>query len=329
MNQKVIKINYTGFWDGFDPDTFSITEILKKYYQVEICDDPDYVVCSCIGKFYDFLRFPQVRIMYVGENYIPDLNMIDYAITPYPIHFLDRCFHLPQGLRSPDNIDYCIQKSNGEITFDHTILKKKTRFATFCASHESEYDLRGNFFNKLCEYKIVDSIGSYLNNTGSIVKRLDGSKAAYLKTSKFTLCFESTSHGGFNTEKIVDAFCADTIPVYFGDPYIGDIFNKNAFINVADYQDFDDAIEAIKQLDQDDEKYLAMLNEPVFSDVSFAENLMAEYERFVLHIFEQSPQEAYRRSRVYYAKYYESFITGMTKLYYSPIIQRFLKITRR
>ena len=329
MEKKTIKLKYVGFWDDFDPEAFSITQILKKRFDVQIRDDADFIVCSCIGKFYDYLQYPQVRIMYIGENYIPDLNLVDYAITPYPISFLDRCFHYPQGLRSKENLDYCLKRSDGTIRFDASILEQKTRFANFCASHESEYGYRGEFFKKLCEYKKVDSIGGYLNNTGVSVKRTDGSKVAYQKTCKFTLCFESTAHGGFNTEKIVDAFCSDTIPVYYGDPYIGDIFNKNAFINAADYSSFEDAIEKIKELDQDDEAYLRMLNEPIFTDPSYPEQLEKNYEEFVLHIFEQSPEAAYRRSRVYYAHYFESFLRASSKLYYSPVVQKIISIRKK
>lgn len=327
-SDRIIKIKYIGFWEDFDPESFSITCILRKHFQVQICDDADYVICSCIGKFYEFLEYPQVRIEYIGENYIPDLNMIDYAITPYPISFLDRCFHLPQGLRNQENVDYCLTKSNGTIVYDREDVLRKKRFASFCASHESENGIRGNFFQELCKYKLVDSIGSYLNNTGITVRRQDGSKIAYQKTCKFTLCFESTAHGGFNTEKIVDAFCSDTIPVYFGDPYIGDIFNKKAFIDVGDYATFSDAIEAIIELDNNDEKYLSMLNEPVFSDIKFVEELREKYEHFIVHIFEQSPEMAARRSKVYFANYYESFVKRLTEFYYKPVIQKALKLLK-
>lgn len=328
MEKKIVKIQYVGFWDGFDPETFNITNILRKYFDVRICDDADFIICSCIGKFYDYLKYPQVRIMYIGENYLPDLNMVDYAITPYPLSLLDRCFHLPQGLRSKYSIDYCLRRSDGSIRFDEDFLAKKTRFANFCASHESEYGNRGKFFTQLCEYKKVDSIGSYLNNTEIFVNRQDGSKLSYLKSCKFSLCFESTAHGGFNTEKIVEAFCADTIPVYYGDPYIGDIFNKKAFINVGDYACFDDAIEAVKELDQNDKKYLDMMNEPVFADISFPEQLVKTYEEFLVHIFQQTPEEAYRRSRIYYSHYFESFVRTASKLYYSPLVQNVIKIKR-
>ena len=81
---------------------------------------------------------------------------------------------------------------------------------------------------------------------GQLVDWLDGSKTELQRKCKFTLCFESTCHYGFVTEKIMDAFYADTIPVYYGSPTVTDIFNRDAFINCGDYPSFDAAIERIR-----------------------------------------------------------------------------------
>ena len=255
---------------------------------------------------------------------MPDLNLVDYAISPYPISLYDRCFHQPVGLYDAEKTAYCISRS--ERKFDAAFLKEKTVFANFCAGYESEGGARGSFFKALCAYKKVDSIGTYLNNTGVTVKLRDGTKTAYQKKCKFTLCFESTSDRGFNTEKLVDAFAADTIPVYYGDPKIGDIFNKAAFINVADYASFDEAIEKIKELDQDDEKYLAMMNQPVFVHPEEAATLDERFEQFVRHIFDQPPEKAYRRSRVYYPIYHEQFLRYAYAFYNSGIVKLMRKL---
>lgn len=318
---KKIKIKYIGFWSDFVPEEFKMTQILRKHFDVEICDDPDYVICSCIGEFYEFLKYPQVRIEFIAENYIPDFNVIDYSISPYPIKLLDRSFHLPQGMGSAKINKYLEQRTRGTVSFDRSILDEKTVFANFCASHESEYNMRGEFFRKLCEYKKVDSIGTYLNNTDVYVKNTDNSKYEYQKKCKFTLCFESTAHGGFNTEKIVDAFRADTLPVYYGDPNIGDIFNKSSFIDISDYDSFDEAIEKIMELDNDDEKYLEMLNQPILVDPDYPDRLEKEFEEFIVNIFEQPIEKAYRRCRIYYPHYFESFLKNCSRIYYSKPVK--------
>ena len=97
----------------------------------------------------------------------------------------------------------------------------------------------------------------------------------------------------------MDAFYADTIPVYFGSSTAADIFNKRAFINVADYDSFEEAIERIKELDQDDAKYLEMLRQPVFVDPGYPQRLEEDLKAYICHIFDQPVEKAYRRSRVY------------------------------
>ena len=134
---------------------------------------------------------------------------------------------------------------------------------------------------------------------GEVVNWLDGSKTALQRKCKFTLCFESTNHYGFVTEKIMDAFYSDTIPVYYGSPTVAEIFNKNAFINVADYPSLDAAIENINELDRDYEKYMEIMIQPLLVDPTYPERLEQELGQFMCHIFDQPIEQAYRRSRVY------------------------------
>lgn len=306
--EKTLKINFINFWPGFNPETSTITAILRNHFsEVIICEDADYVITSVYGG-YSYLEYPQVRIMYSGENYIPDLNFVDYAYSSYPLQMLDRHFHFPQGLHRKNKNEYMAKRSRGDVTFDRDFLASKSVFANFCASHESEHGIRGSFFQELCKYKKVDSIGYFLNNTGITVDWKNDSKYNYQKKCKFTLCFESTSHGGFNTEKIVDAFCADTIPIYFGDPKITDIYNPKAFINVADYASTAEAIQAIIDIDEDDDLYLSMMNEPILLDPDMPQRIHKEFEEWIIHIFSQPYETSFRRSRVYYSADYENKI---------------------
>lgn len=313
--KKTIRIKYVGFWPNFDQKSFFMTKILQKMYNIEFCDNPDFVICSCLSEYPEYLEYPQPRLLFSGENYLPDLNLVDYAISGYPISLYDRCFRVPYGTFHLDKSHYCAKRTKGEVKFCQEDLKRKTRFASFCVSHDSEHNIRGDFFKRLNEYKFVDSIGTYLNNTGAKVSFSDGTKLAYQRTCKFSLCFESTSHAGFNTEKILDAFASDTIPVYYGDPYIGEIYNKKAFINVADYDSVDDAIARIIELDNDDNAYLEMLNQPVYNDPAYLDTLLKGCEAFLKHIFDQSPEVAYRRSRVYAAKNAEMYMRNAGYVY--------------
>lgn len=163
---------------------------------------------------------------------------------------------------------------------------------------------------------------------GAVVNWKDDSKIEFQRKCKFTLCFESTAHYGFVTEKIMDAFYADTIPVYYGSQTVTDIFNKDAFINCADYESFDAVIEKIKELDQDDEKYMQMLRQPPLVDPSYPQRLEEELSDYICHIFDQPVQKAYRRSRVYTPRRHNDYLARSVDedtLTMGNLIKRILK----
>ena len=304
---KKIKVKYTGFWDDFKPENDFIYRVLEKKYDIEITDDAEYIITSVFGEPYHYCKYPQIRIMYAGENYIPDFNLIDYAISRYPLVLNDRHCCLPGCI---DEYGHCEELQHKNRNYKKNILLGKKYFANFIASHESENGIRGDFFKKLSEYRRVESIGTYLNNmpNGETVCWTDDSKRNFQKKCKFTLCFESTAHEGFITEKITDAFLADTIPVYYGSKTVTNIFNHKAFINCSDYKSFEDVIDRIKEIDKDDEQYLEMLREPIFVEDMYVDKKMKELENFVLNIFEQDYESAYRRSKVYSPLHHEKYL---------------------
>lgn len=299
MDKPIKKVKFIGM--GCDLNHFFLTDILREKYELVECDDPDYIICSSFSKIpYEFCNTPQVRFFYSGENYCPDFNLVDYAIGSDDITFGDRYF------RHSDSQSLLLEQK--DRNYGPELLAGKDRFANFISGHESEYSIRGDFFKKLCEYKRVDSMGTYLNNMpdGHAIRRAD--KFAEQSRCKFTLCFESTAYRDFCTEKLVDAFLADTIPIYYGDPNVGKTFNTKAFINCADYASYEDILARIKELDEDDEAYLAMMREPIYNDPGCITRHYDELRTFIYHIFDQPLEDAYRRSRVYLPKHYDDML---------------------
>lgn len=306
---KTIKIKFVGFWPGFEYRHFFIYNILSKRYSINIVEDPDYIICSSFEPFYSYCEYPQVRIFYSGENYIPDFNLVDYSICEYPIEFLDRNYFFP-GFASymPGVFEELLSKNR---QYDKSILEQKQYFANLICSHDSEHGFRGVFFNALNQYKRVESAGTIFNNMagGKIVSKTDNTKFELQKKCKFSLCIESTKHEGFITEKIADAFYADSIPIYYGSSTIKQYFNPKAFIDVSSYDSIDSAIEHIIELDKNDTKYLEMLREPIFSS-ECVKDFIPGLEKYLYHIFDQPLDKAYRRSRVYMPQQYNNFIVS-------------------
>ena len=316
---KTVKIKFAGKWNGFTPEDSTICFWLKKNgYEIQETENADYIICDVFGQPpYEYCKHPQIRIFECGENVTPDFNLVDYAISRYPISFGDRNFYLP-GCTPPGHYWHALARK--DRNYPEEFLKEKIYFANLIAGHDSEHNMRSTFFEKLNAYKRVESPGTFMNNMpdGKTVNWLDDSKANFQRQSKFTICFESTAHEGFITEKITDAFFSDTIPIFFGSSNITEFFNKDAFINVSDYESLDAVVEKIKELDQDDEKYLAMLRQPVLVDPDMPRRLDEELEAYILHIFEQPLEKAYRRCRVYYPKWQDEFLARAiepTKLY--------------
>jgi len=309
---KTIKIKYVGFWEGFQPKDHYLHRTLEKLYDVQITDNPDYIICSCFDE-YCYLEYPQIRIMCSGENFIPDFNLIDYGVSVYPLDFMDRHFSFPGMVGWPDPF-YELMKKKRNYTND--ILYDKDLFANLIYSHDSENCMRSELYHLLSQYKRVESPGPLLYNMlgGERVSRSDGSKEALQRRTKFTLCCESTCHEGFVTEKIFEAFLADTIPVYCGSSTITDIFNRDAFINISDYDNLQDVVERIKELDQNDEAYLQMLRQPIFHDPDYIQRTQRNFESFLRNIFDQPIETAYRRSRVYAAAKHEKTLKQWRQL---------------
>ena len=93
---------------------------------------------------------------------------------------------------------------------------------------------------------------------------MDGevAKIDFLSTRKFNICFESGSNPGYVTEKILHAFYAQTIPIYWGSPTVASDFNTNSFINVHDFGSMSEVMYFIQKLDEDEDLYNRFLNSP-------------------------------------------------------------------
>lgn len=315
--KKVLKIKFVGFWDGFNQNQNILCQTIRKFYDIEETDNPDYIICSVFkdnNNYYEYLNYPQVRILFSGENVVPDFNTVDYAMSSYPIQFQDRHLHYPYCF--DDFNTHCSELLKKDRLYTKEILTQKVYFANFIASHDSENNIRGDFFRCLSNYKRIESPGTFLNNTSNDYKVdfHDNSKIDFQRKCKFTICFESTCHEGFITEKITDAFYADTIPIYYGSSDVKNIFNPEAFINCRDYSSFDEVIKKIIEIDHDDNKYLEMLRKPIFINNSIVESKKKEIENFVKNIFNQPLSQSYRRSKIYSPKLQEEYIQNLKKL---------------
>lgn len=270
-------------------------DILSKKYNVEISEDPEYLFYSVFGT--DHLKYDCIRIFWTCECYTPDFNECDYAIAFDRMSFGDRYLRLP--LYRFNKYKKYYQELFKPRTFTISDIKKKSKFCNFVYSNCFAQGERVQFYEKLSQYKRIESGGCYMNNVGGPV--LD--KLAFQKETKFTIAFENASYDGYLTEKLLEGFAAGTVPIYFGDPRVTLDFNKDAFINVNDYNSFDEVVDKVREIDNNDELYLKMLNTPPLLE----HHDDTDFMNFIYHIIDQDYKAARRRSNSLTVKGYNSF----------------------
>ncbi len=292
---KTIKVAFTDFWPDFNPQDNFLINSLKQNFIVELSNNPDFVFCSVFGTSH--LKYRCAKIFYTGENLMPDFNLVDYGIGFPDIKFYDRYLRYPLYIVYEDAMKKALTKESKEQYL------ARTKFCNYVISNSLADDARDRIIELLNNYKKVDSGGKYRNNVGGPVK----DKIEFEKQYKFTLAIENTSSPGYTTEKIIEAFAGGTIPIYWGNPFVSEDFNPESFINVNDFDSFEDMVTYVKRVDSDDELYLKIVQSPIFKDDSrvkeyISDNYLSDY---LFHICNQEPSKAIRRNTIYMGKYYE------------------------
>jgi len=233
LPKPILKIRFQNglTLEGFKKEVFDIYD-LTAIYQFEESSDPDFIVFGPYGNDVP-PKGDYIRIGYFCENIKPDLSICEWAFgiplekdinRPNYGHIQWHGLN-PQLLVKPP--DYNADK----------ILASKTKFCNFLYSNKIPY--REAFFKRLSEYKRVDAPGASMNNMPGIDSIYKGdrweAKRSFLSTYKFTIAFESDIFPGYQTEKLYDAMRADSLPIYCGDPSIGNTFNTKSFVNSLKY----------------------------------------------------------------------------------------------
>lgn len=252
-----IKIKFVDFWFGFAPDHNYFFKLLSSFYSIELCDEPDFIIYSCYGK--EYLKYNCLRVFYTSERLSADYTGCDFALTfdysndnrhfRFPLYgiYIDQAGLIEQLQK---------QKSREEALM---IWQSKTKFCCLVVSNGSARE-RIDFFHELSTYKPVDSGGSVLNNVGGPVK----DKMDFIKDYRFVIAYENKSYPGYTTEKIVEPFLANSIPIYWGNSLVEKEFNNASFLNRHDFVSGSDFINHIFTIDNNEDLAIEMLMQPVF-----------------------------------------------------------------
>jgi hypothetical protein len=175
------------------------------------------------------------------------------------------------GITHPSYVDfpffaYYLHEKNRyrELECLRPIQKIPTKFCCFIVNNGTSWP-RNKMFHLLSQYKTVDSCGSFVNNVEFKTPGNYGSVEylEFIGQYKFMICFENTNEGTYITEKIVNSFLGRTVPIYHGTPYCKNVFNNNGFLYLENTSDdaYLQLLNRIIELDNNDEQYMAMLNQ--------------------------------------------------------------------
>ena len=316
---KQLRISVVDFGLGYGLADRVLDWVVDRYDVAIVQQDADFVLHSCNG--FDVLRHPGVRIFVTGENVMPDFNISDYAFGFARLSFADRYRRLPlYRLYKPVYAQMLRPRPPAD-----KLLRAKTGFCAFVASSPADDPARQQIVNLLASYKRVDLGGSWMNNVGGPVPN----KYAFQANYKFAIAFENWSTPGYATEKIADAFVSGAIPIYWGDPEIAQDFNPEAFVNCHAFRSLEDAAAFVQELDHDDDRYRHMLAAPCFRNGIEPEQLREEtFRAFLANIFDQPPEQAFRRNRGRWGRKYEGHLNNA---FHRPLMQieRWLRNYRR
>ena len=301
MATKQVRLGFCDLAPDWNPDDNYFTRVLRAGgWRVNTVtrpqDNPDYVICCGFGKQY--LDFSCARIQFSGEDSWPDLNVFDYSIGFPLLQYGDRYLRLPL---------YAMRDSWAPALAKHTLPDRdflaRKKFCNFVVSNDFSAE-RNAFFEEFSARCPIDSGGSYRNNIGGPV----ADKLAFQRQYRFSIAYENSRDPGYVTEKIVDAFAAGTVPIYWGDPLIKQEFNPDSFVCADDYPDNAALIDAIEAIDQDQELFLRYCHAPVLAPGCRAEQYRDDRLclEFLEHIFAKGPQQAVCRNRSCWGGIYEN-----------------------
>ncbi len=256
--KPLLRMAFTDFWQTFDYREFWIYKLLGEIFQITIDPENPELVIFCEYSV-SYLKYRCHKIFYSHENVELNKRLCDFSFT---FRGKDQKHVFFSNLMEDE---YFQQVRAGTYQPPLEAMRKveKTKFCNFIYSNGRPQE-RIRFCQRLNHYRKVDCPGKVLNNHPPLPAfNLNRSgKVDFLKDYKFTIAFENESAINYTTEKIFHPLAAGSIPIYWGNPRVEELFNPACFINCHNYKTFDEVIELVRAIDEDAELFKAYTSAP-------------------------------------------------------------------
>ncbi|RLN38513.1 hypothetical protein BBJ28_00008556 [Nothophytophthora sp. Chile5] len=182
------------------------------------------------------------------------------------VSFAERLEHDPTALLMPQQ----------GRSVHHPIPPRK-----FCAYMYARCDRqeRELMFDLLNELEPVDALGrcsggskppdSQPRTTGSRSEWYNDDAVLRYESYKFVIAFENSRASGYVTEKLVNAFLAGSVPIYFGNSTtVSQLFNPESFIDCGRFEDLRECAQYAVFVHSSPELYAQLRRQPPITNVS-------------------------------------------------------------
>ena len=273
----MIKIRYTCFWPGFNPQSFFINNFLDDYKIVND-DSYDVIVMSVFNYANLKVKDNSIKILFNGEHpsYIDRFINITNIKLDLVIGFTQNNLNITQ-LYYPLWILYYdkvynqtyfdnINKHIKNIKIEDLVNKK---FCCLINSHDSN-NTRIPIYSSLIKFNRIDCPGRLLNNMKNIGTS-EKDKIKFMNNYLFNICSENGRGNGYLTEKLPQCLESLCIPIYYGDinRFNSNIFNINRIINIQDINNLDNIIDKINNLLKNKEELLNFYRQDIFNSNAY------------------------------------------------------------
>jgi hypothetical protein len=264
-----LKVAFSNFWPGFDPFSNFFLHVISlattKTVEVVELENAQLVIRSCFPNIQvpsiTKIRSKQINWFFTGENLRPLKNVYDLNLS-FDLSKHSNSFRLPLWWLY---LDWTLSPTSDHISdsrLNPYVLHLPRRLSKESTNNVSAFI--GNMTKLRME--TISSVPSSISFTGfgSAFNNPVDTKLKYRGQFDFNLCFENSYFPGYHTEKMVQAWAMESVPLYFGAKTVMLDFNRDCFINLSDFSTISNFWSHVASLTRKEQELI--INSPLIKD---------------------------------------------------------------
>jgi len=198
------------------------------------------------------------------ENRRPPANGFDLTLSFDINTYNDSNFYLPLIYL------YMNHKKTGDAHSKHLVSPKQCTEPRSIEPNfiNTKFGFASSFINNpqqtrlfvVKELSKISKVSVYGRSVGNYVE----DKISEAEKFCFNLCFENDFYPGYVTEKILEAWLAKSIPIYWGSD-ANNILNPKAYVNFNDFLSVNEFVKYILELYSDEKRMIEMISQPILN----------------------------------------------------------------